>query len=239
MGGSMKSRAFLAANVVLAGGIAVAWPAVALGQQAVSYRVVVHPTNAIAELSAVDLAQVFLKTRVQWINGQAIEPVDLNVSTATRKVFSTDVFGRSATEIQAHWQQQIFSGQQVPPLELGDDAAVVRYVSSHPGAIGYVNASTQLVGVRAVPLTLPAAQLSVVEARYTPMARRLRVEGSVVLRVAVRRDGSVGGASVISGLPHGLTEAAIEAVKQWKFRPALQANQPVDSTLNVTVIFRL
>ena len=54
--------------------------------------------------------------------------------------------------MRSYWQQRIFSGQGLPPPELADDDAVVSYVLSHPGAIGYVAAGTALNGATAVEL---------------------------------------------------------------------------------------
>ena len=46
-----------------------------------------------------------------------------------------------------------------------------------------------------------------------------RISGTVILRIGIRRDGSVGGVCVLKPLPCGLNTAAIEAVRQWKFEP--------------------
>lgn len=63
-------------------------------------------------------------------------------------------------------------------------------------------------------------------AEYTAEARKQCMEGTVVLRVVFRRDGTIDVADVISGLPHGLTEAAVEAAKHIKFTPAERDAQP-------------
>ena len=55
---------------------------------------------------------------------------------------------------------------------------------------------------------------------YTEAARRNRVSGKVVLLVTLNRDGTVGGASVLEGLPDGLSEKAVEAALKIKFVPA-------------------
>ena len=52
--------------------------------------------------------------------------------------------------MRSYWQQRIFSGQGLPPPEMADDEAVVGYVISHPGAIGYVASGTRVDGARAV-----------------------------------------------------------------------------------------
>ena len=65
----------------------------------------------------------------------------------------------------------------------------------------------------------PPQILREVKADYTEDARRRNVEGEVVLEIVVRRDGSVGDVKLLNGLPHGLNERAIAAVKQWRFAP--------------------
>lgn len=53
------------------------------------------------------------------------------------------------------------------------------------------------------------------------------VKGEVKLQLAVGADGNVREVEVLEGLPQGVTEAAIEAVRQWKFKPARQSGEPV------------
>mgnify|MGYP001793760746 CR=1 FL=1 len=52
------------------------------------------------------------------------------------------------------------------------------------------------------------------------MARRAGIQGPVVVRGIVRRDGTIDNVEVIRDLPYGLGEAARDAVSQWHFRPA-------------------
>jgi TonB family protein len=60
----------------------------------------------------------------------------------------------------------------------------------------------------------------------TPQSAQL-VHGEVMLQLVVDEIGNVTSVNVLKGLPHGLTEAAIEAVRQWKFRPARRNGLPV------------
>ncbi len=75
--------------------------------------------------------------------------------------------------------------------------------------------------------------------RYPAMARRAGVEGAVVVRGIVRRDGTIDDVEVIKSLPYGLGESAREAVSQWRFRPATYRGEPIDVYYTVTVNFRL
>ena len=78
-----------------------------------------------------------------------------------------------------------------------------------------------------------------VKADYTEDARRRGVEGEVVVEIVVRRDGSVSDVRLINGLPNGLNDRAIAAVRQWRFAPARRLGQPVDVIVEVAVEFKL
>ena len=75
--------------------------------------------------------------------------------------------------------------------------------------------------------------------RYPSNARRNGVQGAVVVRGIVRKDGTIDNVEVIKDLPHGLGEAARQAVSQWRFRPATYRGDPIDVYYTVTVNFRL
>jgi protein TonB len=86
---------------------------------------------------------------------------------------------------------------------------------------------------------LPPRILREVKAGYTEEARRANVEGEVLLEIVVRRDGSVSDVKLLNGLPHGLNERAIAAVRQWRFAPATRLGQAVDVVVEVAVEFKL
>jgi TonB family protein len=75
--------------------------------------------------------------------------------------------------------------------------------------------------------------------RYPVTARRAGVQGSVVLRGIVRRDGTIDNVEIIKDLPYGLGDAARDAVSRWRFRPATYRGDPIDVYYTVTVNFRL
>jgi ABC-type phosphate transport system substrate-binding protein len=83
-------------------------------------------------------------------DGLAIEPVDQVPASASRARFSETILHRNVAAMQAFWQQQIFSGRDVPPVEKSNDEAVIAFVREHPGAIGYVSPDSALDGVRTV-----------------------------------------------------------------------------------------
>jgi TonB family protein len=74
---------------------------------------------------------------------------------------------------------------------------------------------------------------------YSPEGRTLRIEGDVVLEVVFLASGQMQVTRVVSSLGHGLDEAAIQAAKQIRFRPAKHDGQPVDFPARVRIGFRL
>lgn len=77
-----------------------------------------------------------------------------------------------------------------------------------------------------------------IEPTYPPLARQARVEGDVVLKAIVSKEGDIKELQLVSGHPM-LAPAAIEAVKRWHYRPFLLSGEPVEVETLVTVIFRL
>ena len=75
--------------------------------------------------------------------------------------------------------------------------------------------------------------------QYTAEGRSLRLEGDIVLDMVFQADGTVQVNRVISGLGHGLDEAAVRAAQQIKFKPAKRDGQPVDFPARVRIEFRL
>jgi protein TonB len=74
---------------------------------------------------------------------------------------------------------------------------------------------------------------------YTEDARRRAITGDVVLEIVVKSDGRVGTVRLVQGLGAGLDERAIDAVRQWRFSPAMRHGTPVDVLVEVAVEFRL
>lgn len=139
-----------AAVLVLLALVAATVAPVATAEAPTSYQVIVAPTSGVVALDRRFLSDVFLKKATRWPNGDNIFPVDLGPTSRIRARFSDEVVGRSLAAVRSYWQQIIFAGRGLPPPELADDAAVVRYVLGHPGAIGYVSTDADLGGARIV-----------------------------------------------------------------------------------------
>jgi periplasmic protein TonB len=73
---------------------------------------------------------------------------------------------------------------------------------------------------------------------YPPLARQARIQGTVVLQAVISKDGSIEGLHLVSGHPM-LAPAAIDAVKQWKYKPYFLNGEPVEVETTINVNFTL
>jgi protein TonB len=73
---------------------------------------------------------------------------------------------------------------------------------------------------------------------YPPLARQARIQGNVVLHAIIDKDGRVGELQVISGHPL-LVQAALEAVRNWRYQPTQLNGDPVEVDTTITVSFVL
>jgi len=78
-----------------------------------------------------------------------------------------------------------------------------------------------------------------VEPQYTTEARQARVTGAVVLQAVIQTDGTADILKVVKPLPLGLTESALEAIRQWKFRPANRYGKVIPASMAIEVNFNL
>ena len=82
-------------------------------------------------------------------------------------------------------------------------------------------------------------RISGVDPHYTEIARRARLEGVVILRAIISREGIVRDVSIEKPLGLGLEDAAVAAVRGWRFEPATLNGEPLDVIYRVTVRFSL
>jgi|SRR5713226_245794 len=77
-----------------------------------------------------------------------------------------------------------------------------------------------------------------VQPNYPQLAKTARVQGNVQLAALIGKDGTIQNLHVLSGHPL-LTQAALDAVKQWRYKPYILNGEPVEVDTQITVIFSL
>ncbi len=105
---------------------------------------------------------------------------------------------------------------------------------------GKPNSPTNLPrdGLRRIggPVQAPVVT-SAPEPKFSEEARRAKVSGSVLVYLEVGKDGLPSNVRLLRGIGMGLDEKAVEAVKQYKFKPATENGTPVPVQMNVEVTF--
>jgi ABC-type phosphate transport system substrate-binding protein len=118
--------------------------------------IIVSGATSIKEaLSKEELARIYQRKKLFWTNGTPIVPLSLPTTNPLRRVFSRAVLNEQPEELDAYWNEQYFHGIS-PPYVLASEEAVVAFVATTPGAIGYVHATAVNSHVRVV-LSLPLA----------------------------------------------------------------------------------
>jgi protein TonB len=74
--------------------------------------------------------------------------------------------------------------------------------------------------------------------QYPAIAKAARIQGTVVLQATISKSGSIQNLRVISGPPM-LQQAALEAVRSWRYKPYLLNGDPVEVETTVNVVFNL
>jgi TonB family protein len=93
--------------------------------------------------------------------------------------------------------------------------------------------------IRVGPGVMPPTIIFRVEPEYTQEAREAKYEGTLVARVTVHKDGTLTVDEIVRELDYGLTQRAIEALEQWKFKSGMRNGEPVAVSLTVEVNFNL
>ena len=97
--------------------------------------------------------------------------------------------------------------------------------------------ASDAVGERDV--NVPARLLSSSPLVYPPVARQAEIESDFPVEIVVDADGRVAAARAVSRVGYGLDEAALRAIRGYRFSPALRAGRPVRVRMKWTVQFRL
>lgn len=115
---------------------------------------------------------------------------------------------------------------EAPEIDLSQ-SGVVFGIPDAPPSDGPMGPVLQLTGN-----ITPPEKIFYPTPRYTEEGRQARVQGVVILEAVVDTDGNVSRVKVLKGLPHGLSEQAVETASQWRFRPAKLAGKAVAVYLN-------
>jgi protein TonB len=107
-----------------------------------------------------------------------------------------------------------------------------------PGAYVQPVYHPQPVTPRPVSVVMEGNLIHRVDPRYPTIARQIRLQGVVILQAFVSTQGTIERAQIVSG-PGLLAQAALDAVKQWRYRPYYLNGTPIEVETQITVRFTL
>jgi periplasmic protein TonB len=204
---------------------------------------------ALSLLLAIPLVWVEGPARLRWIDSSILTPpaapAPPNVHRATHGSEMHE--GQVLTPQPPNIFAPIDNSLAPPAPGIGDirvpgGSEVAR--RGVPGSIG-----DPIASILPPPIAKPVRPLRVstmavgnlayrVQPAYPPLARSARIEGEVRLRAIISKMGVIENLEVLNGHPM-LVKAAVEAVKQWRYRPYMLNGEPIEVETEITVNFTL
>ncbi len=159
--------------------------------------------------------------------------------------------GQLRTPTKIPEKVQMIKEEEAPPPSMSAGGVIGGVPGGVPGGqmggvIGGIISSTPVAVPKvATPQRVRVSQgvsqgllIKKVQPAYPPLARQARIQGQVLLQAEISKDGTIQNLRLISGHPM-LAPAAIEAVKQWRYKPYYLNGEPVEVETQITVIFSL
>lgn len=113
------------------------------------FAVITAPGVGEHHLTREAISLIFRRKQKYWENGKRIQPVNLPTTHPLRRTFSVTILGQTPEALEEYWRERYFHGV-LPPFVLASEEAVILFVSTTPGAIGYVSVCVPEHGVDVV-----------------------------------------------------------------------------------------
>jgi protein TonB len=168
-----------------------------------------------------------------------------------KQIQSDIINGQLRTPTKIPEKVQMIKEEEAPPPMMASGGVVGGVPGGVPGGQmggvigGIISSAPVAVPKAATPQRVRVSQgvsqgllIRKIQPAYPPLARQARIQGQVLLQAVISKDGSIENLRLISGHPM-LAPAALDAVKQWKYKPYFLNGEPVEVETQITVIFSL
>ena len=167
-----------------------------------------------------------------------------------KEIQSEIVNGALRTPTKIPEKVKMITEEEAPPPTTGVAGVVGGVPGGAPGGqmggvIGGIISSTPMSVPKVAPQRVRVSGgvtagnlISQIKPQYPPIAKTARIQGSVVLHAIISKSGMVENLQVVSGHPM-LTQAALDAVRQWRYKPYYLSGEPVEVDTTITVTFTL
>lgn len=125
---------------------------VSAGKAAINGPVlIVHPDVPVDSLERREIRDIFLGETSRWPNQERITFVTLK-TRQVHETFLSEYVGRTSSQYDIYWKKKVFSGQGRMPKSMDSPEAVIEFVASTRGAVGYLPAGTSVGNAKAISI---------------------------------------------------------------------------------------
>lgn len=142
----MKRRHRTVVLALLSGTAALWYPTFGTPGSTTAFAVIAAPGSAPQHLTPRVAALIYRRKQTYWEDGARVQPVNLPAANALRQAFSQCILGETPNAMENYWREMYYHGV-LPPHVVDSEQAVVLFVASTPGAIGYVSACPKDIDV--------------------------------------------------------------------------------------------
>jgi len=184
---------------------------------------------------------LLVRYRAFWWDSLPFQGIaDQAISDATQEVAKTATAAPARKNVKGHSPSVAEAETEAPTSAPVQEALLppLQVVVSYPnGRRQTIVARDSAVHLSFSPETAEAL-VQPVQPVYPPLAQQSNLQGSVVLLARIGKDGGVDSVQVVSG-PEILAAAAVQAVRQWRFKPHVEAGQATPAETRITVNFTI
>lgn len=112
--------------------------------------VIVNQENATSNFSQRQIVDLYMGRDLYFPNGEMALRLDQSPKSKVRHDFYKNLVGKSVAQINAYWARLLFTGRASPPQVISDSEGVLKAIRRNANAVGYINESELVAGVKVV-----------------------------------------------------------------------------------------
>jgi len=211
---------------------------------------IIAKDGTIEQLDVVSGPPLLLKSAMDAVRQWVYRPTLVNgepfrVDTTVSVVFSLDEKKRSDAGVSDSPSAAPGSSTDLPPTATVDPPQYVQKDTAAPQTPAATNPETNAPADRPRPKSIrvggnvaAANLIHQVTPAYPKDAKKHHIQGTVLLHAIIAQDGTIKTVQYVSGPPE-LTDSAIEAVKEWRYKPTLLRGEAIEVDTTISVVYRL
>ncbi len=200
-----------------------------------------------SRLSSSEMASTYVTDYIAQINLRFQNHTDEKITglklqftnNETHNLFSMNLTNIKMEKAEEQNWQIDFMAMAGNPASLNVSITAVRFGTTWKAVLPSTSALLLRPTIASPQVDTKPRPINSLRPRYTDLARKNRVTGTVRLQITIGADGAVNKAQVVNALPDGLTEEALHIVKVLQFHPAMAGGSPIEYSIVLDIEFVL